>query len=434
MLEKGFKYVIEKLNSKGFKAYLVGGAVRDKLLGKHCQDFDVTTSAMPEQIIEVFYKEKKVLTGLKHGTVGVVVNKVLYEVTTFREDGNYLDNRHPQSVKFVRDINGDLARRDFTINAIAYNQEEGYIDLFNGIEDLENKIIKCVGNPNERFKEDALRILRALRFSSQLGFAIEEETKNAIFKNAHLLNNISQERILIELKKLLLGQNVANVLLEYKDVLGVIIPELIPTFNFNQQSIFHRYDVYEHIVRSIENSEKDEFIRLVLLLHDVAKPQCFSLDEKGRGHCFGHQKASADIAFKVFKRLKVDKETLFRGVKIIELHDRVIKEDKIAVKEFLREIGERNFLTLLKVQKADALAHTIKASNQRRKHLNAIREIYREIKRNNECFNLKYLAVNGRDIKALGYNGKQVGEILSKLLTAVINGEPNNKESLIKLI
>ena len=434
MLDNGFNYVCKQLNSKGFKAYAVGGVVRDNLLGKKCQDIDITTNAMPQEIIDTFPKERKILTGLKHGTVGVVVNHVVYEVTTFRQDGNYLDNRHPESVSFIKTIDGDLARRDFTINAIAYNQEEGYVDLFGGIQDLENKIIKCVGNPDERFKEDALRILRAMRFSSQLSFKIEQGTKQAILNNKHLLKNISVERILVELKKLLLGDNVVSVMLEYKDVIAEIIPEIKPTFNFDQKSIYHRYDVYEHTVRAIAHSEKDELIRLVLLLHDIAKPQCFVLDKKGRGHCPGHPKVSADIAFNVLKRLRVDKDTLFTSLKLIENHDNFIREDKVAVKELLRQLGEKNFLLLLKVQKADALAHTIKTSNQRRKHLNILRELFREIKRNKECFNLKYLAVNGTDIKALGYSGKQVGEILSKLLTLVINGQENNKEQLLKLI
>ena len=422
MLDSGFNYICKQLNSKGFKAYAVGGVVRDNLLGKKCQDIDITTDAMPQEIIDAFPTERKILTGLKHGTVGVVVNHILYEVTTFRQDGNYLDSRHPESVNFVRNLKEDLARRDFTINAIAYNQQEGYVDLFGGIQDLDNKIIRCVGDADKRFKEDALRILRAIRFSSQLGFKIEENTKKAILENKGLLKNISVERILVELKKMLLGDNCASVLLEYKQVIAEFIPEIKPTFDFDQKSIYHRYNVYEHTVRSIEYAEKDELIRLTLLLHDIAKPQCFVLDDKGRGHCPKHPQIGAEMAFNILKRLRVDNDTIFTSIKLIEHHDNFIKENKIAVKELLRQIGEKNFLLLLKVQKADALAHTIKASNQRRKHLNIIRELYREIKRNRECFNLKNLDVNGRDIKALGYSGKKVGEILSKLLTSVING------------
>ncbi len=428
--DKGFNYIIEQLNNNNFKAYAVGGAVRDSLLGKSCDDIDITTSAMPEQIMEVFHKHKKVLSGLKHGTVGVIVGGKLYEVTTFREDGDYKDNRHPESVRFVGDIAGDLSRRDFTVNAMAYNPKEGYIDLFGGKEDLENRIIKCVGNADLRFKEDGLRILRALRFSSQLGFAIEEKTSQAILDNKELLRGISAERILVELKKTLMGQNVAQVMLKYKQVFAVIFPELEPTFGFNQMSIYHRYDVYEHIVRSIERALPDEFIRLVLLFHDIGKPLCFSIDERGRGHFYGHHRLSVEIASQALKRLKVDKNTYFNALKLIELHDKVIKEDKPSVKQALREIGERNFLNLLKVQTADALAHTVKASNTRRAHIRKIRELYREIKRNNECYSLKNLAVNGEDIKAWGFSGEKVGELLNKLLDAVIQGAKNQKNTL----
>ncbi len=432
--DKGFKFIIEQLNNNNFKAYAVGGAVRDGALGKSCDDIDITTSATPEQIIKVFEKNKKVLSGLKHGTVGVIVGGKLYEVTTFREDGEYLDNRHPQKVNFVSDIKGDLSRRDFTVNAMAYHPIEGYIDLFGGKNDLDNRIIKCVGNPDKRFKEDGLRILRALRFSSQLGFKIEEQTKRAIFDNKDLLKGISAERILVELKKTLTGQNVAQVLLEFKRVFAVIIPELEPTFDFNQMSVYHRYDVYEHIVRSIERALPDEFIRLVLLFHDIGKPLCFSIDERGRGHFYGHQKHSVEIAGKVLKRLKVDKNTYYNALKLIDLHDKVIKEDKASVKQVLREIGERNFLNLLKVQTADALAHTVKASNSRRAHINKIREFYKEIKRNNECYSLKNLAVNGDDIIKWGYSGEKVGEILNRLLDAVILGEENTKTHLKGLV
>jgi len=432
--DKGFNFIIEQLHNNNYKAYAVGGAVRDSLLNKTCDDIDVTTSATPEQIISVFEKNKKVLSGLKHGTVGVIVKGKLYEVTTFREDGEYKDNRHPESVKFVSDLKGDLSRRDFTINALAYNDKEGYIDLFGGKSDIENRLIKCVGNPDQRFKEDALRLLRALRFSSQLGFTIEEQTSQAILRNKDLLKGISAERILVELKKTLMGQNVAQVMLKYRQVFAVIIPELEPTFDFSQQSVYHRYDVYEHIVRSMERALPDEFIRLVLLFHDIGKPLCFSLDERGRGHFYGHHAISVEIASKVLKRLKVDKNTYYNALKLIELHDRVIKENKVAVKQVLREIGERCFLNLLKVQTADALAHTVKASNTRRAHIRKIRELYREIKRNNECYSLKNLALNGDDIKSLGFSGERVGEILNQLLDAVIAGEPNQKNHLKGLI
>ena len=434
ILDKGFNYIIEKLNNNGFKAYAVGGVVRDILLKKPCQDIDITTSAKPEQILQVFDSDKKVLSGLKHGTVGIIFSGRVYEVTAFREDGEYKDNRHPESVIFVEDIKGDLSRRDFTVNAMAFHPKEGYIDPFLGKNDLNDGIIRCVGEADKRFKEDGLRILRALRFSSQLGFKIEEQTSKAIFDNKHLLKNISSERILIELKKTLLGSDVVRVMLDYKEVFAEIIPELEKTFGFEQVSIYHRYDVYEHIVRSIGCAVPDAFIRLVLLFHDIGKPLCFSLDEKGRGHFYGHHAHSVEIAKKALRRLKVDKNTYFNALKLIELHDKVIKEDKASVKQVLKDIGEKSFLNLLKVQTADALAHTVKASNTRRNHINKIRSFYREIKRNNECYSLKTLAVNGEDLLAVGISGKEVGDKLNSLLDAVINGAPNQKNYLLGIL
>lgn len=433
--DKGFKYVVDKLISNGFKAYLVGGGVRDFLLKKKCHDFDVATSALPEQIISVFESEKKVLSGLRHGTVGVVCFGKVYEVTTFRRDDEYLDNRHPSSVQFVDDLKEDLARRDFTINALAYSEKEGVIDYFGGIKDLQNKVIKCVNDPNKRFKEDALRILRALRFSSQLSFKIDAKTERAIFADKDLLKNISAERIADELYKILTGNNVYEVLTRYREVIAVVIPELVPCFDFDQRSVYHSLTVYDHIAKSVELAKKDKTIRLALLLHDIGKPECFTVDERDRGHFYGHPKVSAEIAKKILKRLKVDKESYFTILKLIDKHDEVLPETPSAVKRALKELGDKKFSMLLVMQEADTKAHSKRGVRIRLKHLYEIKRIYSLIKRENQCYSLKMLAVSGNDLKELGYSGIETGEALNFLLDAVIDEKvKNEKEDLISFL
>lgn len=433
--DKGFKYISDKLIANGFKAYLVGGAVRDFLLKKKCHDLDIATSALPEQICSVFSKEKKVLSGLKHGTVGVICFGKIYEVTTFRKDNEYLDHRRPSSVEFVSDLKEDLARRDFTVNALAYSEKEGIIDYFGGTRDLKNKTIRCVNDPSKRFKEDALRILRAMRFSSQLSFKVDFKTEQAVFNDKELLKSISAERITEELYKILTGNNVYEVLTKFREVIAVIIPEIVPCFDFEQRSVFHSLTVYEHIAKSVEMARRDKTIRLALLLHDIGKPNCFTLDEKGRGHFYGHPKVSVEIAKPVLKRLKVDKETYFTVLKLIERHDEVLPENAIAVKTALRELGDKKFGMLLSLQEADTKAHSKKAIRIRLKHLNEIKRIYSLIKSENQCYSLKMLAVNGDDLNAIGISGKQTGETLNFLLDAVINEKVKNiKEDLINFL
>ena len=287
------KIVINALADAGFSAYVVGGCVRDYFLGNQTSDTDITTSAKPCELEKILADKniKVVETGLKHGTVTAVIDKTPLEITTFRADGEYRDSRHPQSVEFVEDIEQDLKRRDFTVNAMAYNDERGLVDLFGGREDIENRIIRTVGEPDARFKEDALRIMRALRFSSVLGFEIEEKTKKSIFDNMYLLENISAERIFSELSKLLCGKNVLNVLNEFRQVIGVIIPQLIPSFNCAQNTPWHTYTVYEHIIHSVDFAPCDPVIRLTMLLHDIGKPSVKLTDENGRDHFKTHADA-----------------------------------------------------------------------------------------------------------------------------------------------
>lgn len=424
--------VADKLTDAGYEAYFVGGCVRDAIMGNVPNDFDITTNATPDEMKAVFSDMRIFLTGEKHGTVTVVSEGENVEVTTYRVDGEYKDSRHPESVSFTVNINEDLARRDFTMNAICYNT--AFVDPYGGREDIEKRIIRTVGNPDERFGEDALRIMRALRFASCLGFEIEEETKKSIHKNAHLLKNISVERIFVEFTKLLCGEYVRNILLEYYDVIGVFIPEILPCVGFDQKNAYHIYDVYEHIVRAVEASERDVKIRLCMFFHDIAKPMCFTIDEKG-GHFKGHDEKSAEVAHAVLRRLKADNDTIHTVEILVKEHQRAIVPKKKYVKRCLAKITMPVFDLLLKVKYADTVAHSDKAKGNFEvlKKLEGLRD---EIVKEGECISLKDLAVNGSDIIALGItDGKRIGEILKKLLEMVIDGEvENHKEKLMEII
>ena len=343
--------LINILSDNGCKAYAVGGCVRDYLLGKPEKDIDITTSAKPETVEEILKQNniKVIETGLQHGTVTAVLNGENYEITTFRKDGEYKDNRRPESVSFVDDVKEDLSRRDFTINAMAYNHKEGIVDLFGGKKDIDNKVIRAVGNADLRFKEDALRIMRALRFSATLCFDIEESTKKAIFDNMYLLDNIAKERIFTELKKLLAGDNALQVLDAYKEVIGVVIPELKPAFDCVQNNPWHIYNVYDHIIHAVDAAPKDEIIRLTMLLHDIGKPSVKTTDEKGIDHFKFHAPVGADIAKKVLKRFKVSNEVYDKVTTLIRYHQGVENVDDIRVKRWLAKIGADYTLSLIHI-------------------------------------------------------------------------------------
>ncbi|MBR5773515.1 MAG: HDIG domain-containing protein, partial [Clostridia bacterium] len=302
------QYVISTLNDNGYESFIVGGCVRDYLMGKTPHDYDVTTSATPEQVKTCFNNNKVIETGIKHGTVTVLVDGESVEITTYRIDGEYKDNRHPELVTFSKTIDEDLRRRDFTVNAIAYNPEKGFVDLFNGIQDIKNGVISCVGNPDERFNEDGLRILRALRFTSVLDFEISKETSDSIHRNKMLILNVSPERIWTEFKKLLCGKNVRRVLLEYSDVIGVFIPEILDSVGFEQNNPYHCYDVLTHTAHAVENAPDDVVIRLAAFFHDIGKPSVYSEDENG-GHFYSHAKVSEEITNAVLTRLRCDNLT-----------------------------------------------------------------------------------------------------------------------------
>lgn len=422
---------IARIENAGYEAFIVGGCVRDSLLGQAPKDYDITTSALPTEIEEIFKDCKVIETGLKHGTVTVLINGMPLEITTYRIDSDYTDNRHPNSVEFTKSLHEDTARRDFTMNAVAYNDNSGIVDYFGGKNDIDNKVIRCVGNADRRFNEDALRILRAVRFSSVLGFEIESETKKAIFKNKHLLLNISAERIANELVKLLCGKNVKSVLLEYIDVLGVVIPELLPMKNFDQRNYHHIYDILEHTAVAVESVEPTPVLRMSALFHDVGKPHCFSIGEDGVGHFYGHAKIGAEMADMILARLKFDNTTRELAVKLIKWHDVQIESHTGAVKRSLGRLSPEVFFLLIKLKRADNLAQNPKYI-YRQKYYDELEHLANKILEEKQCFSLKDLAVNGRDLISWGVKpGKEMGKILNILLDDVISGKASNdKEEL----
>ncbi len=418
---------LRKLSENGFEAYIVGGCVRDSLMGEKPKDYDITTSAEPEEVKKVFRRFRVIETGIKHGTVTVLVSGIPLEITTFRIDSDYADNRHPENVTFTKSLEEDTARRDFTMNAVAYNDKTGISDFHGGQKDIENKIIRCVGNADKRFCEDALRIMRAIRFSSVLGFEIEKETKDAIFRNKELLKNISHERIAGELVKLLCGKNVKNILIEYIDVLGVVIPELLAMKGFDQKNPHHIYDVLTHTAAAVENIDPEPVLRLTALFHDIGKPRCFS-EKDGIGHFYGHAKLSEEITFNVMTRLKFDNVTKSTVTKLVKIHDVQIEEKESAVKRFLGKNSPEIFFMLLKMKRADTLSQNPEVLS-RLEYLDRLEKLANEILDSEECFSLKDLEINGNDLISLGIKpGKNIGKILNELLDGVISGNITNEK------
>lgn len=433
------KIVINTLADAGFSTYVVGGCVRDYFLGNQTSDTDITTSAKPCEVKKILADKniKVVETGLKHGTVTAVIDKTPLEITTFRADGEYRDSRHPQSVEFVADIEQDLKRRDFTVNAMAYNDERGLVDLFGGREDIENRIIRTVGEPDVRFKEDALRIMRALRFSSVLGFEIEEKTKKSIFDNMYLLENISAERIFSELSKLLCGKNVLNVLNEFRQVIGVIIPQLIPSFNCAQNTPWHTYTVYEHIIHSVDFAPRDPVIRLTMLLHDIGKPSVKRTDENGRDHFKTHADAGEKIAAEVLSKLKVSNNIYNKVTTLIKYHQSVENVNDVKIKHWFNKIGEEYTLSLFDVRIADLKAHNInlKEVNMEIEELISIKKQAQEAISRGDPYRISDLAVNGNDLLSAGLEGRKIGEMLSNILNLVMDGKlKNNKQSIMEYL
>ena len=429
-ISQGAKKALNMLNSAGYEAYIVGGCVRDMLMGNRANDFDVTTSAMPMETKAVFNGERTIETGLKHGTVTVVLNCEGIEITTYRVDGEYLDNRHPQCVSFTRSLKEDLSRRDFTMNALVYNEGEGVLDYFGGREDIKNKIIRAIGDPNKRFTEDALRILRAIRFSSTLGFEIEEKTKKAMLECKHLLKNISKERVAVEINKFVLGKNVKNAILENYEILGEICPEFLKMRGFNQCNKWHIYDILEHTAVATSSVPADLHLRLTMLFHDTGKVHTFFKDENGVGHFYGHGEKSAEIVKKYLDEYKYDNLTKEEVYELVKHHDLYTEEDEVLVKKRLNRMGKERFSQLIKIQRADNAAQNPELTKM--DHFDTLEKMVEEIS-SQSCFTLSSLDITGNDLIALGFVGKEIGDALSILLNEVIEEKiANEKKVLIK--
>lgn len=450
--------IISTLTESGFEAYAVGGCVRDYLLGKAPKDWDVCTSARPEQIIKCFeriqqdstepkhqlFQDKVVQiaeTGIRYGTVTVIIDHFPVEVTTYRTESDYDDNRRPSQVEFVDNLKEDLARRDFTMNALAYSPAisssssigDDIIDYFGGVSDINNQIIRAVGNPRERMDEDALRILRALRFASELGFTIEEELSNTIHDKMHLLDNISAERIRNEFDRILMGDYALNVLRDYRNIFARFIPEIEPMFNFTQDNPYHYLDCWEHTLEAVSVSAQELPVRLAMFFHDIGKPSTCTRGEDGT-HFYGHEEKSEQMTRSIMNRLKYSNEMKATVLTLIKYHD--IQLTKKNILRWMNRIGEDRVELLIEVMAADIKAQSPKYYAERRAELNQITKKFNEILENNKCFKLADLALSGKDLIDMGYpQDKSLGQTLNRLLDAVLDGEvENSREALIDFI
>lgn len=424
--------IMNKVKENGFEIYLVGGFVRDSVMQKKADDADFTTNATPEQILEIFKAFRTLTTGIKHGTITVIINHKPFEITTYRTEKGYSDCRHPDEISFADKIEDDLSRRDFTVNSIAFNPESGYVDPFDGMSDIKKRLIRCVGEPQKRFTEDALRIMRALRFSSVLSFSIDEETEKAMFSCKNLLSHISKERIFSELSKMLCGENIREVLTKYSEILSVIIPEIKDMKGFEQHNFHHIYDVLEHTAVVVESAPALPHLRFAALFHDCGKPDCFSLDKDGVGHFYSHASISAKKADEALLRLRCDNKTREKVVRLIKLHDAPIEEDEVVIKKKLSKYGEDLFFDLIKLKRADTLG-LAPEFHCRDAHFDILEDTARKVLSEKPCFSLKDLAINGNDLSELGFEGREIGECLKGLLIAVLeNRVKNEKSALIK--
>lgn len=434
-LPKDVEYIINTLQRAGYEAYAVGGCVRDTILNREPDDWDITTSAKPMEIKRLF--PVTIDTGIQHGTVTVLKNHVGYEVTTYRIDGEYADNRHPKEVIFTANLKEDLLRRDFTINAMAYNHEEGIIDEYGGLDDIRDGIIRCVGNPYDRFSEDALRIMRAVRFSAQLGYRIEEETSKAIIKLSPNLASISAERINTELTKLLLSPNPDYLRDAYRlGITGVVLPELDRCMECEQVNPHHCYSVGEHTLHSLKIVPDDKVLRYTMLFHDFGKPDTQSVDEDGRMHFYGHPAVSERMASDIMHRLKFDNDTMNAVKLLCKNHDLEITEDNKHVRRAMNKLGTDNFGKLLMVKRADCMAQSDYKREEKLASLDNLTSIYNEIVNAGECVCMKDLAVCGRDLIDLGIKpGPAMGAILDELLNKVIDDPAlNDREVLLEIV
>ncbi len=428
--------ILARLEAHGHEAWAVGGCVRDALLGHAVHDWDLCTSATPDEMLHAFSGWAVRETGLRHGTLTVMLEGAGYEVTTYRVDGAYTDGRRPDTVCFTHSLQEDLARRDLTINAMALHPQAGLVDPFEGVSDLQHKIIRCVGTPALRFAEDELRILRALRFASTLNFSMDPSTADAIHAQCatHALRHTAPERLLAELLALLPGSGVLNVLLEYPDVLAQFIPEIRATVGFDQHNPYHVYSVWEHIAHAVAAAPPEAEIRLALLLHDIAKPVCFSQDVAGNGHFYGHAQRGKAMATQILQRLHCPGDLTDATARLIGWHDTPLQADPAVVRRWLNRAGEQQFRRLICMHRCDALAKTPSLCAERLGQLDLVECLLNTLLAERACFCLKDLAVNGRDVMAAGIpRGPQVGAALNHLLDAVLDGRlPNERQRLLK--
>ena len=420
---------IEALEKEGFSCYAVGGCVRDALLGLIPHDYDLCTAAKPETIAQIFAGHTLVRSGEKHGTIGVVIDGAVYEITTYRTEGDYTDGRHPGWVEFVDDITLDLSRRDFTVNAMAYSPTRGYADPFGGRQDLKDGVLRCVGEAEKRFSEDALRILRGVRFAVRYGLEVEKNTKNAMFRLAPLMEHLARERVFDELCKLLPLVN-AEDLLAFAPVLTQVIPELAPLMGFDQKNPHHQYDIFTHTAQVVAGTPADLAVRWAALLHDIGKPGCFSQDEQGIGHFYGHAKLGAQIADSILLRLKAPTALRQRVVLLVEQHMTPLEPDKKLLRRRLSKLGSEAVHQLLALQRSDMGAKPADDSR-----FSQIQLLLQEIEAENACLSIRDLAVSGHDLMDLGYRGPAIGQALQFLLEQVLDERvENEKEALIQAL
>lgn len=426
--------IIHTLQENGHEAYAVGGCIRDSILGRIPDDWDITTSATPMETKALFARTFD--TGIEHGTITVLLDREAFEVTTYRVDGKYEDNRHPSEVTFTRCLREDLLRRDFTINAMAYNEREGLVDIFGGMEDLKRKSIRCVGDAEARFGEDALRILRAVRFAAQLGFEMEDKTRQAIAKLAATLANISAERIQTELVKILISPNPGMLRAAYElGITRIILPEFDAMMRTTQENPHHQYTVGEHTMKALEAVRQDKVLRLTMLFHDIAKPVVKKMDENGVAHFKQHDSKGAEMTKQILRRLKFDNDTMNQVVKLVLYHDYRMPETPRNVRRAMNKIGEALFPYYLEVRMADTLAQSTYLREEKLRNIQGIRDCYEKILEKQECVSLKTLAVTGSDLIAAGMTpGKEIGVVLNQLLEYVLeHPEANEKETLLRL-
>ena len=426
-------YIIKKLTDAGYEAYVAGGAVRDMMMKTEPHDYDIATSAHPEIVMSLF--ERTIDTGIKHGTVTVIINKTGYEVTTFRLDGNYNDGRHPESVEFVNSVYVDCSRRDFTINSMMYGYDGETIDFFGGVADIERKLIRCVGEPEKRFMEDALRMLRAVRFCATLSFELSPDVEKAIKKCSMLIRRVSNERIFEELNKILLSPNPDYIRMLHKlGLLQYIIPQLDICFGEAQRNKYHVYDVGEHIMQAVKNAPCNLTLRWAALLHDVGKPVCSSTDSAGIIHFYGHHRESVRIAVDVLHKLHMDKETIKNISVLIENHDVRVEPSMPAVKRMMARTGDVLFEQLMELQRADNMAKNPVHFAEKNVKICAAMDIYRRILAEGQPYLVSHLMINGRDLQKIGYKpGRQIGDTLKALIDEVIiDPRLNNREYLLK--